>query len=108
MGRCDVPYSSVFHLTTVLTGRCVPIPMTGTVLADTGMVSAFQPMVLPVRNPSYTGALCFHNKPDYSYLCRLFCNLFVCDGLQYTTPAPSTLTTSLITLHLGGTIHITN
>jgi hypothetical protein len=30
-----------------------------------------------------THALCFDNKPDYSYLCKLFCDLFICEGYQY-------------------------
>src|ERR1700729_4487068 len=32
---------------------------------------------------NYTCALHFNNKPDYSYLCKLFCCLFICAGYQY-------------------------
>jgi casein kinase I homolog HRR25 len=32
---------------------------------------------------NYTHTLCFTDKPDYSYLCKLFCDLFICKGYQY-------------------------
>ncbi|KAG2147227.1 hypothetical protein BD769DRAFT_1345842, partial [Suillus cothurnatus] len=31
----------------------------------------------------YTGALCFDDKPGYSYLYKLFCNPFVHEGFPY-------------------------
>jgi len=36
----------------ILTGRCIPDTVAGTVLAGTGTVLAFRPAVRPVRNPS--------------------------------------------------------
>ena len=32
---------------------------------------------------NYTCALHFNDKPDYSYLCKLFRDLFICEGYQY-------------------------
>lgn len=32
---------------------------------------------------NYSHALCFDEKPDYAYICRLFCDLFVCERYQY-------------------------
>lgn len=35
---------------------------------------------------SYSCTLCFNDKPNYVYICRLFCNLFICKGYQYGHP----------------------
>jgi casein kinase I homolog HRR25 len=32
---------------------------------------------------NYIYSLCFDDKPDYSYLRKLFRDLFVCEGFQY-------------------------
>ena len=48
--RCFVP-PRCLEYTVRLTGRCVPVPLSGMVFKGAGTVITFGPTVLPVRNP---------------------------------------------------------
>ena len=65
--RCFVS-PRCLEYTVRLTGRCIPVPLSGTVFEGTGTVFTFGPTVLPVRNPRDGIQVCAQHNITADYL----------------------------------------